>query len=155
MKLPYTIFDHPPADFNSTVEVAGCFCEYEDKLLFLKRHSKSSQGNKWGIPGGKLEKGEDSRAAVIREIYEEVGVKISSKDLEEMGTIYVRLPHVDYVYHMFRKRFHAPIAVILAAEEHQESLWATYEEALQLPLIAGGSDSLHYYKRFLHDKRKT
>lgn len=149
MKLDYTVYEQPPADFKPTVEAAGCFCEYEEKLLFLKRHPKTKQGNTWGTPAGKLEKGEDPRTAIIREIHEEVGIKVSNEGLNEVGKLYFRLPHVDYIYHMFHKRFQAPITVILAAEEHLESLWATYEEALKLPLIAGGSESLHYYKRFL------
>lgn len=41
-------------------------------------------------PGGKLESGETAIAALIREMTEEVQVKISPTDLEPIGTFYAR-----------------------------------------------------------------
>jgi 8-oxo-dGTP pyrophosphatase MutT (NUDIX family) len=143
-------FLKPPEDFAPIAEAAGCYCEYEDKLLFLKRHPDKSQGNTWGIPGGKLEKGESARDAVIREIWEEVGLDISGEDLQEVGKLYMRLSHCDYVFHMFRKRFTFCPSLILALEEHHEAQWVTFEEALKLPLITGGRDALSFYQMFIN-----
>lgn len=146
--MNYSIFTHPPKDFNPTVEAAGCYCEFEDKILLLKRHPDRPQGNTWGVPGGKLEKGEDPRAAVIREIREEVGLDIADDGLVEIGRLYVRLPYVDYVFHLFRKRFLARPDIVLELKEHLEAKWVTISEALQLPLISGGKEALEYYGRF-------
>lgn len=147
--MKYSIFTEPPEDFHATVEVAGCYCEFEHKILLVKRHPNTSQGNTWGMPAGKFEKGETERMAVIREVYEEVGLKIDDNGLEEVGRLYIRLPHVDYVYHMFYKRFTKEPSIILELNEHLESRWVTIAEAMLLPLVIGGKDALQAYERFL------
>lgn len=140
------LFTKPPIDFKPAVEAAGCYCEYGETLLFVKRHPERPQGNTWGVPGGKLEKGEDPRTAVVREFLEEVGLDIDDEGLEDLKhPLYVRLPHVDYVFHMFRKRYDVKPQLILQMEEHLEAKWITISEAMQMPLIAGGHEALQYY----------
>jgi 8-oxo-dGTP diphosphatase len=143
--MKYSVYVNPPKDFLSKVEVAGCVCEWEDKILLLKRHPEKPQGNTWGLPSGKLEKNENSQMAVIREVHEEVGLNINSSDLRLIGTLYCRLPHIDYIYYMYRKPFQKFPEVNLAIEEHLEMRWVTVEEGLQLPLIAGGIEALNHY----------
>lgn len=150
--MKYSIFNEPPTDFNPTVEVASCYCECEDKILLLKRHPNRPQGNTWGVPAGKLEKGEDPRTAVIREVKEEVGLEINDQGLEKIGTQYIRLPHVDYVYHMFRIRFVNFPEIKLGMDEHLESKWLTIPEILEMPLITGGGDALNFYRKFVNQK---
>lgn len=146
--MEYSIFTEAPKDFNPAVEAAGCYCEFETSILLLKRHPGRPQGNTWGVPGGKLEEGEDPRAAVIREVWEEVGINISDEGLQEMGRLYIRLPYVDYVFHLFRKRFSVCPDIILELKEHLEARWVSIPEALQLPLISGGREALEFYMRF-------
>ena len=62
--------------------------------------------------------------------------------------MYCRLPHVDYVFHVFKKDFLALPEINLSLEEHLEFRWVTFDEALTLPLIAGGVEALNYYKRY-------
>ncbi len=143
--IEHFVFLTPPPDFSPRAQAAGCYCEFEDKILFLKRQVDAFQPNTWGVPGGKLEAGEDARAAVIREVQEEVGIEIDNTGLEEVGRLYIRLPHVDYVFHMFRMSFAARPLVNLNLKEHQEAEWITIPQALQLPLIAGGKEALEYY----------
>lgn len=147
MSIKYSVFAEPPDDFNPTVEVASCYIEWTDKILLLKRHPQKPQGNTWGVPGGKMEKNENPKMAVIREIQEEVGINIDDNDLQKIGRLYCRLPHVDYVYHMFRKKLKALPDINLELEEHLEMRWVTIEEALKLPLIAGGTEALNYFKQ--------
>lgn len=145
-------FIKPPSDFSPKVEVSGCFCEYEDKLLFLERHPNSPQGGTWGIPSGKHEIGEDALAAVIREVYEETGLIISKDSIDDVGKLYVRHPTIDFIYHMFRYRFHTFPQVTLRLEEHLKLLWVTVDEALRLPLIAGGADAIKCYLDFINSR---
>ena len=153
--MKYQIFEKPPADFKHTVEAAGCYCEFEDRILFLKRHQDKPQGATWGVPGGKLEKGETPREAVIREVFEEVGIPISDdEDLKEMSSLYIRLPHMDYVYHRFYKKFATLPQLDIALDEHDEAAWVTYEEALQLPLISGGKEALTGFMDFKKSRTK-
>lgn len=142
----------PPINFSPTIEAAGCYCECENKVLFLKRQLHKSQGNTWGVPGGKLEIAENARAAVIRELYEEVGLKIEDNlELKVIGKLYVRLAQTDFIFHMFYKHFPQFPSITLCLEEHQASKWVTIEEALLLPLIAGGVEALKYYQQYLQN----
>lgn len=146
--MDYEIFTEQPHDFRPAVEAAACYCAYEDTILLVKRHESSPQGNTWGIPGGKIEPGEQPREAVIREVQEEVGLHIDGDGLEEMDKFFVRLPHVDYVFHTFRKQFNEKAAVTLSSE-HVEAVWATVNEALELPLIKGAEETLKHYVRYI------
>ncbi len=139
------VFLDPPEDFSSSVEAAGCYLEYEDKILFLRRHPEKTHGNTWGIPGGKLEDGELPRSAVIREIYEEIGLKINHEELVEIGKLYVRTPDIDYVFYLYRKNFKIRPSIELGLEEHLEAKWVTAAEASELPLIPGGKEALNFY----------
>lgn len=115
----------------------------------LKRHPSRPQGSTWSVPGGKLEKNEDPREAVIREVWEEVGINVADEGLQEMGRLYIRLPYVDYVFHLFRKRFVVRPTIVLELKEHLEGKWVSVPEALQLPLISGGKEALEFYVGFI------
>lgn len=43
--------------------------------------------NKWGLPGGCQDLGEDLRATVIREAYEETGIKLDPNEIELIDTL--------------------------------------------------------------------
>ncbi|MBA1330850.1 thiamine monophosphate synthase, partial [Candidatus Endoriftia persephone str. Guaymas] len=47
------------------------------RVLISKRHEHLHQGGLWEFPGGKLEPGESVEAALRRELYEELGIRIS------------------------------------------------------------------------------
>mgnify|MGYP000465820057 CR=1 FL=1 len=57
-------------------ESAKCLIENE-KGEFLLIRDRFSSGY-WNLPGGGLEKGESGEEAVIREVYEEVGITLSA-----------------------------------------------------------------------------
>lgn len=54
--------------------VAGVL-QQEDKVLIGQRKSGSRHELKWEFPGGKVEKGESPRAALARELNEELGIE--------------------------------------------------------------------------------
>ena len=43
--------------------------------------------NKWGLPGGCQELGEDLKTTAVREVYEETGITLDSNDLELIDTL--------------------------------------------------------------------
>ncbi len=55
----------------------------QNKVLLIKRAHPPSEG-KWSIPGGLVEIGETLRAAVIREIEEEVGLKVRPEKIVDV-----------------------------------------------------------------------
>ena len=148
-----TVFVKPPPGFHPKVSVAGGYCEFEDKILLLKRNPHKHQGDTWGIPGGKLDEGETPRAAAVREVFEEVGIRIPEEEMEEINELYIHGPLNDYIFYRFRARFTTLPVIDLSLEEHVEARWLTVEEALTYPLIYGGVEALLSYQQFLLGNR--
>ena len=61
--------------------------ENNGKILVGKKIEKPSKflSSAWHIPGGKLDKNETEKEALVREIQEEAGIKISVKELLDEG----------------------------------------------------------------------
>ena len=138
-----------PEDFVAEVEAAGCYCECQNKLLFLKRAEGRPEPKTWCIPGGKLERGENPLDAVVRELQEEAGLRLAPDQFEHIAKLYVRKPYSDHIFHIFRARLPNLPAVKLTSDEHEEALWVTIDEALELQLIPGGKEALGYYHQHI------
>ncbi|NGX61349.1 MAG: CTP pyrophosphohydrolase [Chlamydiae bacterium] len=139
------VFRIRPKDFSSEVEAAACYIHFDGKYLFLHRSIGKPQECTWSVPGGKMERGENPLQAVIREVHEEVGLHLNEGRLEDIGTLYVRYPHVDFVFHMFAQEcLYCP--QIKLSDEHQDYRWVTFQDAMQLPLISGAKEAIHHYK---------
>lgn len=147
------IFRNPPLDFKAQVVVSSCYFECEGRFLLLKRHPDKSQGEKWGVPAGKLEPGESPLQALLREVHEEIGLTLEEKNVEFITTLFIRLPWVEYAYHMFSSSLKTFPRLNLALDEHTESRWVTFKEALDLPLILGAETALALYQDFLSSKK--
>jgi 8-oxo-dGTP diphosphatase len=52
---------------------AMVFVERDDGAMLFVRHTYRER---WGVPGGLLEKGEEPRDAAVREVYEETGLRV-------------------------------------------------------------------------------
>lgn len=134
--LDATIYFEPPNDFNPKFEVVGCFLEYEDKILLLHRQDLKSQGNLWGIPGGKLEKSETPKLCAIRETFEETGFDISNQCIVDLGKVYIKYPTFDYVYYMVKCNPNDhPGNVKISFNEHKGFTWVTPQDALKMHLM--------------------
>ena len=77
----------------------------------------------WEFPGGKIEAGEDGRAAVIREIKEELSVDI---DVDEYFTT------ITYQYDSFHLTMHLYFSSIINGElilnEHSDATWSSVDK---------------------------
>lgn len=51
--------------------------ERDDHLLMIQRALHVPKGGTWCFPGGHLEPGENARMAVVREMYEELGITVA------------------------------------------------------------------------------
>lgn len=78
----------------------GALIERNGKILLIKR-LKAPEAGHWSFVGGKVDFGETSRAALIREVWEEVGVTVQLGDLALLvETSHIEGQHwVSPVYH--------------------------------------------------------
>jgi len=56
--------------------VAALLFDEQDRILITQRHEDAHLGGYWEFPGGRIEKGERPKKALIREIKEEVDIDI-------------------------------------------------------------------------------
>ena len=129
------IFLTAPTDFKSAFDVSACFVECDGKILLLHRAAHKVEGNKWGMPAGKIEKGEEVTVAMARELLEETGLTASPSDFTPIKTVFVRYPERDMVFHMFLLRLEILPEVRLNSLEHQAFRWTTPAESLAMPLM--------------------
>lgn len=136
-KLSATVYLEPTAHFKPSVEVATIYIEYNGQILLLHRQNNKSQGNKWGIPGGKVEKNETPLQAVIRETKEETGLDISDQPIETLKSVYVEYNEKNhFVYHAFRTQLQRdPGAIRINFDEHKGFTWVTPTDALKMDLL--------------------
>lgn len=64
------IVTHPPIDV-----VAGVIRRDDGQLLITQRMAEDTLGGYWEFPGGKVDPGEELKAALQRELREEIGVE--------------------------------------------------------------------------------
>ena len=60
-------------------------CIKTNRFLFLLRNGSKFSGH-WAMPGGKIEKGESVKEALMRELVEEIGINFSDKKLIPVET---------------------------------------------------------------------
>lgn len=104
------------------------------KVLMIRTHKWR---HLWGIPGGKIERGETSEAALRREILEETGLEISNINFVMVQDCidspeFVRREHFLLLNYLAKSSSHD----VILNEEAEEFAWVTIDEALALDLNA-------------------
>lgn len=135
----------PLKNFSPLVEVVGCFLEKEGKILYLLRSPGKEEGNRWGVPGGKVEPNETIIHASIRELKEEIGIDIEEKDVIPLIPLYFRKNGKDFIFHLIRIKIEIPFEVILN-EEHTDARWFLPEEIDSFPMVLGSKKALSFYR---------
>ncbi len=70
------------------VLVVAALIERAGEVLVARRKEEGERPGLWEFPGGKVEQGEGERAALARELREELGVRV------QVGELYARLEHI-------------------------------------------------------------
>ena len=83
------------------INVSVCIVCYRDRLLILQRPQNKMLSGLWEFPGGKIEPGESSEAAAIREIKEETNLSILSPDY--IGEVKHQYSHFKVTISLFLK----------------------------------------------------
>ena len=137
MELFAEVFDAEPEGFKASLEVSGCYIEVEGSLLLVQAAPfKGKMAGKWGLPGGKLDLGESPEKAAQRELFEETGIQIQDSILLRVGSFFLRIPEVEFVFHIYHVPIYEKPKVTLSTE-HSAYLWATQEDLKTLPLLPG------------------
>ena len=67
--------------------VAIALIDAQGRVLLQKRRAGGQHGGLWEFPGGKVERGETSESALIREVAEELGIVVAPADLYAEGKV--------------------------------------------------------------------
>mgnify|MGYP000213868598 CR=1 FL=1 len=134
------IYHQPPADYNQSVKVIGCFLQHDGEILLLKGVKDPRMGL-WCVPGGKVKEDELDIETLVREVFDQTGIKIDGYFIEWFHPFYIRYQTSDFVYQLCR--------VVLPARQtskwlpiHAAYLWQTPEKALEHLMV----DEAHILK---------
>ena len=79
--------------------VVAAIIKKDNHFLIVKRNKKKHLGLKWEFPGGKVQENETFEEALIREIKEELNIKISLQD--KLAEEKYKDEKIDIVLHYF------------------------------------------------------
>lgn len=95
------------------------------KILLTKRAPEKSFPGTWENSGGAAKKGETSRQAIARELFEETGIRAAEEEFELIGTERDGNMHYDH-YCICRD---TPLEeIVLQPGETDDVRWATFDE---------------------------
>ncbi len=116
--------------FHPHVRGAGVFVRHEDRVLLVR----STYQSWWGIPGGRVDRGEEPRAAAARELHEETNLAVAPDALTPLGELHLDHNHIhDHVW-FFELRCEREPIVRCDGIEIAELRWAREGELRALKL---------------------
>lgn len=104
-----------------------------EQIFLQKRPPEGLMANLWEFPGGKLEEGETPRAALRRELFEELGIKTRGEI--KVGTIRHAYTSFSVTLHVYLVRMNGSPSPP-GSSGGLPSGWFTPEEARRLPMPA-------------------
>ena len=138
---------------NIDFGVTTCFIEYKGKYLVLQRGRKDAQYGLWGIPGGKLEKGESPLSALSREIFEETGIIVSQDSFTYLDRAYSTNPHDGrYILYLYKAILHKKPLVLINTKEHLDFQWSSLDQIDKLDLLVSQGLAIDLVKEKLISK---
>lgn len=120
--------------------VNRCFIFNEqNEILLVRRHSQDRKDpNKWEVPGGKLDAGEDLSISKEREIVEETGLVIEEIKPLVFAHSYVITDggYKNFTYISLFSLNKIKSGEVLMSEEHSEYQWVVYQDLKKFDLTA-------------------
>jgi 8-oxo-dGTP diphosphatase len=111
------------------VEVVAAVIYKDDLFYIVQRPFKGEVGGKWEFPGGKIELNESKEQALIREINEEIKIKVKIQRF---------IKSTSFEYKTFKIKLHFFLCSILEGEpsitEHINQAWVTRKNLINFDL---------------------
>ena len=117
-----------------------------DRLLLVRRGTAPGKG-RWSIPGGRVEAGEGSALAAVREVQEETGLQVAVTGLA--GVVELAGPD-GVVYEV--EDFHARVepgadpSLVRAGDDAADVGWFSAEQVATLDCVEGLLDALRRWQ---------
>lgn len=125
------------------IEVAAAIIRHEGRILATQRgYGEFKDG--WEFPGGKLEPGESAEQAIVREIEEELDVRIKPEQL--VTTVEMDYPKFHLTMHCFLCSIASGQVRLL---EHEASRWLAVDELDAVAWLPADVDAVKALKRIL------
>jgi 8-oxo-dGTP pyrophosphatase MutT (NUDIX family) len=141
-------------NFKIIVAAGGLVTNSKNEILFIKRLGI------WDLPKGKLEKGEKTKPAAIREVEEETGISVSQLNHKIMTTYHIIPTKINKQilkkvvwYHMFSEHKKKPIPQ--TEEGIEEVKWLSEEKAIKIKDKTYKNISLLLDRFYTKDASKT
>ena len=116
------------------VATVGALISYRGKLLMARTRKWS---NKWGIPGGKIERGETAEEALRREVREETGLELRNiRFVTVQDCVDSREFHHPAHFLLLNYTAEADRDAVVLNDEAEEFRWVAPEEAVCMDLNA-------------------
>jgi 8-oxo-dGTP diphosphatase len=114
------------------LEVVAAAILDEGLLLACRRAPGKAAAGRWELPGGKVEPGESPRAALERELLEELGVQVEVRGLLDRSATSVGDITIDLATYEARLLGHRPTR----STDHDQLGWYALEELVNLEWAA-------------------
>jgi 8-oxo-dGTP diphosphatase len=125
------------------VIVVAAVIEQNGKILVCQRRRGSRHGLKWEFPGGKVEHGEEPRAALVRELHEELKIDAEiGAELSRYEHSYPGRPPILLIFFQVTKFRGTPENVVFETME-----WAAARLLPQYDFLDGDVDFVKHLAR--------
>ena len=114
--------------YKPSIRVAAGIFTSEEGFLAMRRSDDEPKPGKWEFPGGTIETDETPEQAVVRELYEELG--IDANIVEKLGVWYHPYPFFHVEIHAYMVE--SPNMDALQLQVHSEMKWISSVEDLTL-----------------------
>ena len=128
--------------------VAAALTSKSGTILLQKRPEGRAMSGLWEFPGGKVETGETPKAALIRELREELSIKVDAEDLIPVTFASENLGDRNMLLLLYKcnQWTNDPIS-----NDQQELRWTNFDEMRSLPMPPADAPFISILER-LHDK---
>jgi 8-oxo-dGTP diphosphatase len=124
----------PPKKTGKIVPVSAVvMVDRDGRVLLAQRPDGKAMAGLWEFPGGKIEAGETPEAALIRELYEELGIDTRESCLAPLTFV----SHAYDDFHLFMPVFVCRVwQGFPVAKEHKNLAWVRVQELSKYPMPA-------------------